>query len=142
MADGKRFRRTISDTGLASGTGKKRLTARCRWHFGGGPDYCASCAEADLPCSRGEASSEGKFCPYAEQEPQTTEGWQIWDVALKSAGQLRMTQFAVIGLDFSASMKIAEALGYDLTAAANLLPACEDGMTAAINEKLAAGMKR
>lgn len=53
-----------------------------------------------------------------------------------------MTQFAVIGLDFSASMKIAEALGYDLTAAANLLPACEDGMTAAINEKLAAGMKR
>ena len=87
-------------------------------------------------------SSEGKFCPYVESELQTVEGWQAWEVALKSSGQLRMTQLAVIGIDFTAAMRLAEALGHDLTAAAHLLPACEDGMVAAINEKLSAGMKR
>ncbi len=53
-----------------------------------------------------------------------------------------MTQLAVIGIDLAAAMQLASALGHDLTAAANLLPACEDGMVAAINEKLSAGVKR
>ncbi len=52
-----------------------------------------------------------------------------------------MTQLAVIGLDFTAAMKLAEAVGHDLTAVAHLLSACEDGMVAAINEKLSAGFK-
>jgi hypothetical protein len=87
-------------------------------------------------------NAEGKYCPYAESELQTVEGWQAWDVALKCSGQLRMTQLAVIGIDLAAAMQLASALGHDLTAAANLLPACEDGMVAAINEKLSAGVKR
>ena len=69
------------------------------------------------------------------------EGWQAWDVALRCAGQLRMTQLAVIGLDFTAAIKLAEAIGHDLTAVAHLLSACEDGMVAAINEKLSTGLK-
>ena len=52
-----------------------------------------------------------------------------------------MTQMAVIGMDFGAALKLAEATGHDLTAVAQLLPACEDGMVAAINEKLSIGMK-
>ena len=52
-----------------------------------------------------------------------------------------MTQMVVIGLDFTAAMKLAEAIGHDLTAVANLLPACEDGMVAAINEKLSIGLR-
>ena len=78
---------------------------------------------------------DGKLCPYVENELRTVEGWQAWDVALKCAGQLRMTQFLVIGLDINAAMKIAEALGYHSTASANLLPACEDGIIAALNTR-------
>lgn len=75
-------------------------------------------------------------------EPQSIEGWQAWDIAIKCSGQLRTAQLAVVGIDFTAAMRLAEALGHDLTAAAHLLPACEDGMVAAINEKLSAGIKR
>jgi hypothetical protein len=69
------------------------------------------------------------------------EGWQAWDVALRCAGQLRMTKFVVIGLDMGAVFKIGEALGYDKTGLAELLPSCESGMTTAINEKLSQGSK-
>jgi len=69
------------------------------------------------------------------------EGWQAWDVALRCAGQLRMAQFAVIGLDMNAAIKIGEALGYDATGLAELLPACENGMMAAMNEKIGNAVK-
>ena len=52
-----------------------------------------------------------------------------------------MTQLAVIGMDFCAALELVKATGYDPTAAANLLPACEDGMVGAINEKLSARVK-
>jgi len=64
------------------------------------------------------------------------EGWEAWDIALRCAGQLRMAQFAVIGIDMTAALKIAEALNIDPTSTAELLPACESGMVSAINEKL------
>lgn len=47
-----------------------------------------------------------------------------------------MAQLAVIGVDFTAAFFLIDALGYDRVGAANLLPACEEGMAAAINEKL------
>ena len=64
------------------------------------------------------------------------EGWEAWDVALKCAGQLRMTQFAVIGIDMGAALKIAEVLKHELASTAELLPSCESGMIEAINAKL------
>jgi len=69
------------------------------------------------------------------------EGWQAWDVALRCAGQLRMAQFAVIGLDMGAAIKIGESLGYDATGLAELLPSCESGMATAINAKVNEGLK-
>ncbi|MDD3183407.1 MAG: hypothetical protein PHD48_11485 [Alphaproteobacteria bacterium] len=69
------------------------------------------------------------------------EGWQAWDVALRCAGQLRMTQFVVLGLDIGAAIKMGEALGYDATALAELLPFCESGMVSAINAKVNEGLK-
>lgn len=69
------------------------------------------------------------------------EGWQAWDVALRCAGQLRMTKFVVIGLDMGAVFKIGEALGYDRTGLAELLPSCESGMVSAINAKVNEGLK-
>jgi hypothetical protein len=65
------------------------------------------------------------------------EGWQAWDVAAKCAGQLRLAPVGgVSGLDFTAAFACGRALGYDLVALAELLPAAEAGMVAAINDRL------
>jgi hypothetical protein len=64
------------------------------------------------------------------------EGWQVWDLAIRSEGQLRFSQMVATGLDFTAVLRLAAALGYDETAAAELLPSIENGLTAAINEKI------
>jgi len=42
----------------------------------------------------------------------------------------------ISGLDFTAAFACAQALGYDLEALAELLPAAEAGMVAAINDRL------
>jgi hypothetical protein len=42
----------------------------------------------------------------------------------------------VSGLDFAAAFACGRALGYDLAALAELLPAAEAGMVAAINDRL------
>ncbi len=69
------------------------------------------------------------------------EGWEAWDVALRCAGQLRTAQFAVIGIDMNAALKIGEAFGYDLIGLGELLPSCESGMVSAINAKVNEGLK-
>lgn len=63
------------------------------------------------------------------------EGWEAWDIALRCAGQLRTTQFAVVGIDMNAAIQLAEALGYDKTSIGELFFACENGIIAAINQK-------
>ena len=79
----------------------------------------------------------GKRCPYVETAPVSLEGWQAWDVASKCAGQLRLAPMGgVSGLDFAAAFACGRALGYDLGALAELLPAAEAGMVAAINDRL------
>jgi len=64
------------------------------------------------------------------------EGWEAWDVALKCAGQLRTAQIAIVGIDLNAALRVAEALSYDKTAAAELLAASESGIIWAINKQL------
>ncbi len=90
----------------------------------------------DLPCSRGEANEQGEFCPYKTHEPQSMEGWQVWDLALRCEGQIRYSEMVATGMDFSAALKLADALGYDGTAAAEFLPSIEIGLCAALNEKI------
>ena len=88
-----------------------------------------------MPCATGEPRGNGKRCPYRETAPLSLEGWQAWDVALRCVGQLRLAPIGsgVSGLDLSAAFACGRALGYDLTALAELLPAAEAGMVAAIN---------
>jgi predicted outer membrane lipoprotein len=78
----------------------------------------------------------GSACSYRAHEPLTEAGWQAWDVLLRCSGQIRAVPGAVLGLDFSAAFAIGQALGYDHVALAELLPAGEAGMIAAINERL------
>lgn len=114
------------------------MRARAEWHFGGGPDYCASCAQLDRPCARGESDRDGQRCPYIEHGPLTDAGWQASDVLTRCSGQLRLAPNAsvVIGLDLSAAIALATALGYDIRAVAELLPAAEAGLVAALNARL------
>jgi len=69
------------------------------------------------------------------------QGWEAWDTALRCAGQLRTAQIAVVGIDMNAALKIADALGHDVSGVAELLPACETGMVSAINAKVNEGLK-
>ena len=80
----------------------------------------------------------GERCPYCEHEPLTDAGWQAWDVILRCSGQLRLAPQAgiVIGLDLTAALSLGAALGYDTRALAELLPAAEAGLVAAINTRL------
>ncbi|MBX3516039.1 MAG: hypothetical protein KF815_03760 [Rhodospirillales bacterium] len=57
----------------------------------------------------------------------------------RCSGQLRLAPNAsvVIGLDLSAVIYLAAALGYDTRAVAELLPAAEAGLVAALNARLA-----
>lgn len=114
------------------------MRARAEWHFGGGPDYCAGCAQLDRPCARGESGRDGQRCPYIEHGPLTEAGWQAWDVVTRCAGQLRLAPngTAAIGLDLAAVISLATALGYDIRDVAELLPAAEAGLVAALNARL------
>jgi hypothetical protein len=78
----------------------------------------------------------GGACSYRAHEPATDGGWQAWDVMLHCSGQIRAVPGAALGLDFGAAFAIGQALSYDLVALAELLPAAEAGMIAAINERI------
>jgi len=67
----------------------------------------------------------------------TFEGWQSWDVALKSASQLRVVPGVAIGLDLGVGMRLGKALGYEVAALAELLPAAETGLIEGLNRRLA-----
>jgi len=67
----------------------------------------------------------------------TDAGWQAWDVLTRCAGQLRVVGSSVIGLDLTPMLGIGEALGHDRRALAELLPAGEAGLLAALNQQTA-----
>ena len=103
---------------------KKRLRALADWHFGGGDRYCAACA------------STCPDCPARLNRPQTLDGWQVWDLALRLGGQLRIVPGAVIGWDLGAALALASALGIAPLVAAELLPEIEAVMVRKLNESL------
>jgi hypothetical protein len=115
------------------------MTARARWHFGGGAGYCDGCRRQGLPCASGEPGRDGSFCTYVANEPLTDVGWQAWDILTRCAGQVRFLPGAVVGLDLGAALGMGAAAGYDVAGLAELLPAGEAGMVQALNERLRGG---
>ena len=75
--------------------------------------------------------------------PETPEGWQVWDLAQRLTGQLRiaagMGGGAVIGWDMSAALAMAQALGLDPLISAECLPEIEAVMVRKLNEQRASG---
>jgi len=55
----------------------------------------------------------------------------------RCAGQLRVAPAGgIVGFDMTAALRVAEALGYDPAAVAELLPAAEAGAVKAINDQM------
>jgi len=70
--------------------------------------------------------------------PQTVEGHEVWDLAMKLGGQLRVVggglgRSRIIGFDMTAAMALARALEIDRKAAAELLPVIEAQMVREFN---------
>lgn len=68
--------------------------------------------------------------------PRTYEGWQVWDLAGRLGGQIRAIPGVVLGWDMSAALAMADALGIDPRAAAELLPVLEAVMARKLNEQM------
>jgi hypothetical protein len=58
-------------------------------------------------------------------------------VLTRCAGQLRIIAGSVLGLDLTAALGLGDALGHDRRALAELLPAGEAGLLAALNQQTA-----
>jgi hypothetical protein len=69
--------------------------------------------------------------------PRTVEGAEVWSLALRLEGQVRVADGRVLGWDMTAALALAGALGMDARATAELLPAVEARMARAVNERLA-----
>ncbi len=77
------------------------------------------------------------------RRPETPEGWQVWDLAQRLTGQLRMASgmggAIVVGWDMTAALAMARALGVDPLIAAECLPEIEAVMVRKLNEQMASG---
>jgi hypothetical protein len=62
----------------------------------------------------------------------------VWDLAQRLTGQLRVVPGAVLGLDMTAALAMAQALGVDTLVAAELLPEIEAMMVRGLNARIGA----
>lgn len=63
----------------------------------------------------------------------------MWRLTGLIEGQLRVIPGAVVGIDLSAALAAADALGLDRAAVVELLPVIEARMVAAVNQQIASG---
>jgi hypothetical protein len=83
------------------------------------------------PCDNG-----GAACVYDQHEARTDAGWQAWDLLMRCHGQLRLAGQRVVGLDMAGALALADGLGYDRLAMAELLPMAEAGLIAGLDGAL------
>ena len=69
-------------------------------------------------------------------QPQTHDGWQVWDLVGRLGGQMRVIPGAVLGWDMGAAFTLARALGLNPMVVAELVPDLEAVMVRRINEKI------
>ena len=67
-------------------------------------------------------------------EPQTIEGWQVWDVATRAITPTMVGRQVVPVIDRALALTQAGLLGYDARVIVLLLPAIEQGLWTAIGE--------
>jgi hypothetical protein len=105
----------------------KRLTALAKWHYGGGANYCEACG------------SRCDECPYWLQKPETDAGWQVWHLALRCGGQVRVVPGAVIGFDMGAVLAMGAIAGVPDWAIVEWMPRIEAELVRAANDGIKSG---
>jgi hypothetical protein len=112
------------------------IRAFCRWHFqpGGGPEYCKTCRDDDLPCARGEPGADGRLGPYRKHALISRQEHEAWDVLLACQGQVRLAPSGhAVGIDMDTALQLASTRGYELAVLSELLPAAEAGLVEALS---------
>ena len=104
-------------TARVVGSGKKRLHARAKWHFGDGRSYCAGCSELNPLCPFHK-------CRYTETTLETDVGYQAWEVLLKLSEP-----------DLGLALSIAQSLGFDMELMSELLPKGIAGIMEVVNKE-------
>ena len=66
----------------------------------------------------------------------TLEGTQVWELALRLAGQTRIAGRSILGWDMAAALSLASALGIPAKAVAEFLPDIEAQMVRRLNEQI------
>lgn len=59
---------------------------------------------------------------------------QVWDLVIRMQRQLRVSMGGIVGFDMTAALTMAEALGVDAIAVAEILPAVEAVAMTRMNE--------
>lgn len=67
---------------------------------------------------------------------QTWQGNQVWELAMRAGGQLRATDYGVIGFDLTAVFALAGAMGVDPVAVAEWFPQIEQIAVAGMNARM------
>jgi hypothetical protein len=132
---GERFFQEFTLRQVLLNAAKNGIRALCRWHFqpGGGPEYCRTCRDDDLPCARGESGADGQRCPYREHALISHQEHEAWEVLLACQGQLRLAPSGhIVGVDMEAALTLAAARGRDLAVLSELLSAAEAGLVEAV----------
>jgi hypothetical protein len=114
------------------GEAKERIRKLTEWHFkkSGGPSYCATCKEQDLPCAF------ENLCPYQKYAPRLVQEQQAWEILESCTSQLRLAPSGrVVGIDMVAALEIAKARNFDLEIVADLLKQGEAGILDAITQE-------
>lgn len=114
------------------GEARERIRKLTAWHFkkSGGPSYCATCKEQDLPCAY------ENLCPYQKHAPQLIQEQQAWEILEACTSQLRLAPSGkVLGIDMGAALNIAKARNFDLEIVTELLKEGEAGILDSITDE-------
>lgn len=71
--------------------------------------------------------------------PKTVEGAAVWELFQSMTGQVRVSRGLVIGVEMGTAFQIADALGVNKFALAELFPRIEAVIVRSMNEAIRAG---
>ena len=129
---GENFFQTFTHYVFLLGEAKERIRNLTAWHFkkSGGPSYCQTCKEQELPCAY------ENLCPYQKNAPQLIQEQQAWEILEACTSQLRLAPSGkVLGIDMTAALEIAKARNFDLEIVTELLREGEAGILDSITDE-------
>lgn len=116
---------------LLIGEARGRIRKLAAWHFrkNGGPSYCDTCKQQDLPCAF------ENLCPYQKYAPKLIQEQQAWQIIEACITQLNISPAGkIIGLKMDTALDMARARGFDIEIVSELLIEAERGILEALED--------